>query len=1035
MKAFNLSALAVRQPSVTLFLIIAIVVAGGLAFLRLGRAEDPSFAIKSMTVTAIWPGASAREMQDQVADRLEKRLQELRWFDRVETQARPGSVTMTVTLKDSMPQAQLQPEFYQARKKLGDEAINLPRGVIGPFVNDEYGDVYFSLAALQAEGLPHRELVSRAERLRERLLLVPGVRKVNIIGEQRQRVYVEPSYRRLAALGIGPDAVSAALAAQNLLVPAAIVQTASQSVPLRISGTFDTLDAVRDTPIAIAGRSFRLGDIADVRHGLEDPASFLVRHQGAPALMLGVVMQDRYNGTRLGTDLGRAYASLRSELPLGITLIEVADQSRNIAEAYGEFMIKFAVALVVVILVSLRALGLRVGIVVALAVPLTLAAVFVIMLATGRDFDRITLGALILSLGLLVDDAIIAIEMMVVKMEEGLDRVAAATFAWGATAAPMLAGTLVTVIGFLPVGFAQSTAGEYAGNIFWIVAFALLTSWFVAVYFTPYLGVKLLPDIQPVAGGHEAIYATASYRRLRAAVGWCVDNRRVVTIATLVAFIVAAALLALAVPKQFFPSSDRPELLIEVSLKKGSTIEATTAVVERLEADLRREQQALFVDSFIGAGAPRFFLSLNPELPDPSFARIVVQTAGSHERDALMGRVGGLAAQGRYPEARVRATSLLFGPPVPYPVTFRISGPDPQVLRTLADDVARVVRAEPSARATNVDWGERAPMLRLEFDQQRLRLMGLDPAAVTRQVGALISGVAVTQVRTGDRTVDVVLQIPKAEQRNLAEIGDLTIATAAGRSLPLAQVARLVPDFEDPILKRRDRQPTITVRTDVAPGVQPPDVTAKIVPKLKTIINRLPSGYAITAGGAVEESGKANAALLPIFPVMLALMLTVIMLQTRSFRMTGLVFATAPLGLIGAVPALLVTGAPFGFNAILGLIGLAGILMRNTLILVDQIEIERSLGRDTGAAVIEATVRRARPVLLTAIAAILAFLPLTLSSFWGPLAIVLIGGTLVGTALTLFFLPALYALWFRAGRERVPARTDLSFAGKQAAST
>ncbi|PZN97623.1 MAG: MFS transporter [Alphaproteobacteria bacterium] len=1034
MKVPNLSALAVRQPSVTLFLIIAIIVAGTLAFLRLGRAEDPSFAIKSITVTAVWPGATAREMQDQVADRLEKRVQELRWFDRVETQARPGSVTMTVTLKDSMPQAQLQSEFYQARKKLADEAATLPRGVIGPLVNDEYGDVYFSLAALQADGLPHRDLVSRAERLRERLLRVPGVRKVNIIGEQRQRIYVEPSYRRIATLGLGPDAVLDALATQNLLLPAATVQTDGQSVPVRFTGAFDTLDTIRETPIAIAGRSLRLGDIADVRHGTEDPATYLVRHQGAPALMLGVVMQDRYNGTRLGADLGIAYAALRSELPLGLTLTEVADQSRNITEAYGEFMMKFAVALVVVILVSLRALGQRVGIVVALAVPLTLAAVFVIMLATGRDFDRITLGALILSLGLLVDDAIIAIEMMVVKMEEGLDRVAAATFAWGATAAPMLAGTLVTVIGFLPVGFAQSTAGEYAGNIFWIVAFALLTSWLVAVYFTPYLGVKLLPDVQPVAGGHEAIYATARYRRLRTAISRCVGNRGGVTVATLLAFGLAAALLVLAVPKQFFPSSDRPELLIELSLKKGTAIEATTRVAARLEADLRREPQALLVDSFIGAGAPRFFLSLNPELPDPAFARIVVQTAGARERDALMARVASLAAGGRYPEARVRATSLLFGPPVPYPVTFRVSGPDPQMLRTLADRVARVVRDDPAARATNIDWCERAPMLRLEFDHQRLRLLGLDPASVARQLAALVSGTTVTQVRSGDRTVDVVVRIPGTERRDLAHIGDLPITTAAGRPLPLAQVARLVPDFEDPILIRRDRQPTITVRADVAPGVQPPDVTASIMPGLKSIIDRLPGGYAITAGGAVEESGKANAALLPIFPVMLALMLTVIMLQTRSFRMTGLVFATAPLGLIGAVPALLLTGAPFGFNAILGLIGLAGILMRNTLILVDQIEIERAAGRDAEAAVIEATVKRSRPVLLTAIAAILAFLPLTLSSFWGPLAIVLIGGTLVGTVLTLFFLPAFYALWFRTDRDRYRMKAGMEQMARQAAT-
>jgi multidrug efflux pump len=1002
MRGPNLSAIGVRHGSVTLFLIIAIVAAGTLAFLRLGRAEDPSFTVKVLTVSAFWPGATAREMQDQVADRLEKRLQELRYYDRVETQARPGVVSMTVTLKDTTPPAAVPGEFYQARKKLADEAVNLPRGVIGPVVNDEYSDVYFALFALQAERMPHRQLVAEAEALRERLLHVPGVKKVNIIGERRQRIFVELSYRRLATLGLTPDQLVAALSQQNLLTAGGEVQTAAQSVSLRVDGAFDDLDAVRATPIAAGGRSFRLGDIAEVRRGYEDPPAYLVRHDGAPALVLGVVMRERWNGTTLGEALAKATTDIRAELPLGLTLTQVADQAKNIEEAYGEFMVKFAVALAVVMVVSLVALGFRVGLVVAAAVPLTLAAVFVIMLATGRDFDRITLGALILSLGLLVDDAIIAIEMMVVKMEEGLDRVAAATFAWGATAAPMLTGTLVTVIGFLPVGFAQSTAGEYAGNIFWIVAFALLVSWVVAVYFTPYLGVKLLPPVKPVPGGHEEIYATPRYMRLRSWVAWCVASRGRVTLAVVGALLLAGLLLALAVPKQFFPSSDRPEVLVEIYMPKGSSIEATEAVVRRVEDDVRRLPQARFVDAYVGAGAPRFFLSLNPELPDPSFAKLVVLTSGHRDRDALRAALKSKIAAGAYPEARVRVTGLLFGPPVPYPVAFRVSGPDVKRLRTLAAETAEIVRANPKTRDVNLDWAERAPAVRLRFDQERLRLLGLDPSSVARQVGALVSGVTVSQMRVGDRTVDVVIRAPDAERRGLSELDNLTVATADGRSVPLAGVARLVPEFEDPILVRRDRTPTITVRADIVSGVQPPDVTAEILRELRDLQARLPAGYAITAAGSVEESGKANAALAPIFPVMIVLMLTVIMLQTRSFRMTGLVFATGPLGLIGAVPALLLTGTSFGFNAILGLIGLAGILMRNTLILVDQIE---------------ATVRRARPVLLTALAAVLAFLPLTLSSFWGPLAIVLIGGTLVGTALTLFFLPALYALWFRVDRQ------------------
>ena len=1010
MRGPNLSAIAVRTPSVTLFLILALVGAGLVAFLRLGRAEDPSFTIKVATVSAAWPGASAREMQDQVADRLEKRLQELTWYDRVDTVARPGLVNMTVTLKDTTPPAAVPDEFYQVRKKMGDEAANLPRGVVGPIINDEYADVYFALFALQAAGLPHRELVAEAERLRSRLLGVPGVKKVVIVGEQPQRIFVDLSSRRLATLGLGPQAVLDALSAQNALQPAGEVETGAQSVRLRLTGAYDDLDAVRATPVAAGGRVIRVGDLAEVRRGYQDPPTFLVRHAGAPALELAVVMRDGWNGTRLGRDLARETRAIRADLPLGLALTQVSDQSRNIAEAYDEFMVKFVVALAVVMAVSLVALGWRVGVVVACSVPLTLAAVFVIMLVTGRQFDRITLGALILSLGLLVDDAIIAIEMMVVKLEEGLDRAAAATFAWHATAAPMLAGTLVTIVGFTPIGFAASGAGEYAGNIFWIVGYALVVFWVVAVYFIPYLGVKLLPKIEPVAGGHDAIYATPAYRRLRSWIAAAVGRRRVVTIVVFGTLVATGLLLAAAVPKQFFPTSGRPELLVEVYMPKGASIGATQAQVERLEADLSTRAEARSVDAYVGAGAPRFFLALNPELPDPSFAKLVVLTAGDRDRDALRAWLERRIASGAYPAARVRVLQLLFGPPVPYPVAFRVSGPNPDELRRIGMRVADAMRASPDVRGVNTDWGERAPTLRLQFDQARLRLLGLDPLAVGRQMQALVSGVTVSQARVGDRTADVVVRAPAAERLGLGSLGDLTIATPGGGSIPLAGVGRLEPGVEEPILVRRDRQPTLTVRADVRPGLQPPDVTAALLPRLEPLIRTLATGYGITPAGSVEESGKANAALAPIFPIMVVLMLTVIMLQTRSFRLTGLTFATAPLGLIGAVPALLLTGRPFGFTAILGLIGLAGILMRNTLILVDQIGAERDRGLPEREAVVEATVRRARPVVLTALAAVLAFLPLTLSSFWGPLAIVLIGGTLVGTALTLFFLPALYAL-------------------------
>lgn len=1015
MKGPNLSAIAVKEQSITLFLLLAIIAAGIFAFLQLGRAEDPSFTGKTMTVTALWPGATAREMQDQVADRLEKRLQELPYYDRVDTQARPGLVTLTLTFKDTTPPKDVPQLFYQARKKMGDETINLPRGVIGPVLNDEYSDVYFSLIAVQAKGLPHRQLVAETEAMRTQLQHVEGVQKVILIGEQKQRVFVEISYRKLATLGVPVDALLGALASQNLIQPAAEFQTASRLVLIRVTGAFDDLDAVRATPIAAGGRVFRLSDFAEVRIGTEDPASFEVRHGGEAALMLGVVMRAKYNGLTLGRALETRLDGIRAQLPLGLTVTEVADQAANIGEAYGEFMFKFAVALGVVMAVSLIALGWRVGIVVAMSVPLTLAAVFVIMLMTDRQFDRITLGALILSLGLLVDDAIIAIEMMVVKLEEGLTRIEAATFAWGATAAPMLAGTLVTIIGFLPVGFARSSAGEYAGNMFWIVGFALMVSWFVAVYFTPYLGVKLLPAIAPVAGGHDAIYATPRYRQLRGLVTRSVQRRGLVALSVLGLLIASGVLLGIAVPKQFFPSSDRPEVIIEVQLAHGSSIEATRGVVARIEQDLlgrkALSREVRFADSYIGGGAPRFFLSLNPEPIDPSFAKLIVLTPDSAARDRLRGQIEALVKAGRYPGARVRVLTLLFGPPVPFAVAFRVTGPDAQVLRTIAADVTKVVEANPDALDVNTDWGDRTPNLTLQLDSDRLRLLGLDPASVARQVAVLISGTTVAQARHGNRTTDVVVRTPLAERRALGDLGNLVIAASNGRGVSLGQVAKIVPSSEDPLLVRRDRVPTMSVRADVRPNVQPANVTAAIVPRLQPLIDKLPAGYAITAAGSVEEAGKANGALAPLFPIMVGLMLVVLMLQTRSFRMAALVFATAPLGLIGAVPALLLTGLPFGFNAILGLIGLAGILMRNTLILVDQIDTEAARGLGLEDAVIEATVRRARPVLLTAMAAVLAFLPLTFSSFFGPLAVVLIGGTLVGTALTLFFLPALYALW------------------------
>ncbi|UIY45241.1 efflux RND transporter permease subunit [Methylobacterium radiotolerans] len=1013
---FNLSALAVRERAVTLFLLLAVTAAGIFAFQKLGRAEDPTFTVKTMAVSAAWPGATTDEMQRQVADPLEKRLQELVYYDRVETTVRPGLMLMKVFFRDSMPPAKLQSEFYQARKKLSDQASSLPRGVLGPLFNDEFSDVYFALYALQAKGLPHRHLVLRAEDLRQRLLRVPGVEKINILGEQAQKIFVEVSYQRLATLGITGQQLLAALANQNDVTPAGFVEADGPRVYLRLDGAIDGLDALRNLPVAAGDRSLKLGDIAVVRRGYEDPKVFAIRNDGAPALVLGLVMKPGFNGLSLGQALNAEEVAIHHELPTGITFTKITDQAKVIDDAVHEFMVKFFTALSVVIFVSLVALGFRVGVVVALAVPLTLSAVFVVMMVTGRDFDRITLGALIISLGLLVDDAIIAIEMMVVRMEEGADRVSAATHAWSATAAPMLTGTLVTVAGFLPVGFAASTAGEYAGNIFWVVAFSLIVSWIVAVTFTPYLGVKLLPDIRQVEGGHAAIYATRNYQRLRRVVRLSVDHKWLAAGITVALFAAAAAGMG-KVEKQFFPNSERSELIVEVTLPTGSAFATTEASVRKVEAAVRAIPEAGEITSYIGQGMPRFVISFDPELPDPAFAQVVVQTADAHARDVLRGKVRQLVDAGGFPEARVRVLQIVFGPPVRFPVAFRVVGPDLDVIRRVAAQVRDVMMANPNMRLVHLDWGDRTPSLHLALDQERLRLIGLTPKEAGQQLQSYLNGTPATQVRENLRSVDVVLRSPGPERRSLGDIGDLTLTTRDGRQVPLSQVAHLESRNEDAVLKRYNRETYIRVQGDVIDGKQPPDIHAQIVPELAAVKAKLPPGYRIDTAGSVEESEKAMTALVTVFPLMLIVTLTVIMLQVRSFTTMVMVFATAPLGLVGAVPTLLVFHQPFGFNAILGLIALSGILMRNTLILVDQIHHDRAAGLSDYEAIVESTVRRARPVILTAAAAMLAFIPLTHSVFWGALAYVLIGGVGVGTLLTLLFLPALYALWFRVARD------------------
>lgn len=1020
--SLNLSALAVRERAVTLFFIVLLAAAGAYAFVRLGRAEDPSFTIKTITVTSVWPGATAREMQDLVAEPLEKRLQELTWYDRVETTTRPGYAYLTVTLKDSTPPGAVEEEFYQARKKLGDEARNLPQGVLGPFVNDEYSDVSFALYALKAKGMPMRDLVRQAETIRQDMLHVPGVKKINLVGERPEQIFVSFSYAKLATLGASVQDIAAALQRRNTVTPAGSVDTRGPQVFIRFDGAYDSVETIADTPVVVAGRTLKLSDLAEVKRGYEDPATYLIRHNGEPAIMLSVVMQQGWNGLDLGKALEERSATIAQSLPLGITLAKVSDQAVNIQEAVGEFMLKFAMALGVVLFVSLVSLGWRVGIVVALAVPLTLGLVFLIMLETGRFFDRITLGALILALGLLVDDAIIAIEVMVVKMEEGMDRIKAAAYAWSHTAAPMLSGTLVTIIGLMPVGFARSTAGEYAGNIFWIVGFALIVSWVVAVVFTPYLGVKMLPAFKPVEGGHHAIYNTPNYRRLRSLIVIAVRHKYLTC--GVVAIVMAVSVVGMgAVKQQFFPTSDRPEVLVEVRLPEGSSIETTTAAVKKLETWLQRQPEAKIVTSYIGQGAPRFFFAMAPELPDPAFAKIVILTPDASARESLKQRMRTVVADGLVPEAYVRITQLVFGPYTPFPVEFRITGPDPVELYKISDAALTLMKRVPDVRQANRDWGNRSPVLRFIPDQDRLNLIGLSSAEAAQQLQLLLSGIPVTQVRENIRTVSVIARSAGESRLDPSRLADFSLMSRTGRAVPLDQIGHAEVRSEEPIMKRRDRVPVVTIRSDINEATQPPEVSREVLQALQPLIASLPVGYRIEMGGNIEESLKANVALVQVFPAMIAAMLIVIILQVRSLSTMAMVMLTGPLGLAGVVPALLLFHQPFGFNAILGLIGLAGILMRNTLILTEQIKENKAAGLDDYHAVIEATVQRTRPVMLTALAAVLAFIPLTHSVFWGSMAYTLIGGTAVGTVMILLFLPALYAAWFRI-REPVVAEAQ-----------
>jgi multidrug efflux pump len=1023
MQRFNLSAWAITHRPLVLFMILLLGAAGIYAYLNLGRAEDPSFTIKTMVVNVAWPGATATEMQKQVADKIEKKLQALPYLDRVESYSRPGVSFIQVFLSDKTPPAKVKELWYQVRKKVGDVRGELPSGIVGPSFNDEFGDVYSVLYMLTADGATLAELKARAEDIRQRLLRVPDVNKVDLIGERPEKIFIEFSHAKLATLGLTPQQIFDSVARQNAVISGGSVETSADRINLRVTGAFSGVEAIAAVPVQVEGRNFRLGDIATVNRGYEDPASFIVRSGGKPALGLGVSMQDGANLITLGENLKRAMNAITGDLPVGIELTQIADQPRIVEQSVSEFFQTFLEALAVVLFVSFLSLGWRTGIVVALSVPLVLAIVFVVMYAAGIDLHRITLGALIIALGLLVDDAIIAIETMVVKMEQGWDRARAATFAWTSTAFPMLTGTVVTAAGFLPVGFAQSSSGEYAGGIFWVVGLALIASWIVAVVFTPYLGLQLLPDFarHGARENPDAIYDTRVYRGLRRVIELCLRWRATVVAVTGLMFVAAVAGFAL-VQQQFFPTSTRAELFLEMRLPEGTAIGVTDATAKQAEQLIGDDPDIATYTTYVGQGSPRFWLGLNPVLPNPNFAQIVIVTKNVEARERVKARLDKAIADGALPQARARVDRFVFGPPVGFPVQFRVVGPDPMQVRTIAEQVRQVMAANSKIVDAHLDWSEQVKSIRLEVDQDRARALGLTPQDVAQTLQTLISGYTVTQYREGIEHIDVVARAVAPERLALDRLPALTVATRNGIAVPLSQIARLNYEYEEPILWRRNRDLVLTVRGDIVDGVQAPDVSAEVAPKLKGIIDALPYGYRIETGGSVEESAKANSALLAVFPLMGIAMLALLMIQLQSFSRLALVLVTAPLGLIGATGALLLASQPFGFVALLGLIALAGMIMRNTVILVDQIDHDIAAGHAPYRAIIDATVRRARPVVLTALAAILGMIPLARSVFWGPMAITIMGGLFVATVLTLLVVPALYSLWFRVRRDE-PAET------------
>lgn len=1011
-KRFNLSRWAIAHPSIARFLFGLIIIAGALGLTHMGQKEDPDFTFRVMVVQTVWPGASLQDMEDQVVNKIERKLQETPHLDWVKSYTRAGFAITTIQIKGDTNTAEVKDAFYQIRKKVGDIGNELPSGLLGPYFNDEFGDTFITLHSISGDGYTYPELKKFAIQARDMLLSTPGVEKATIIGDQAEQIYIDVSSKVLAERGLTLNDLRNAIIGQNNVDPAGTVDTSTRSVRISVEGDVNKVEDIKNLRLNAGGQVTRLGDIATVTAGLQDPYTAKFLFNGHPSVQLGVVMAPGFKVTDVGKSVEETYKRFEASLPVGVQVDQIANQPDVVTDAISEFMHALGEALVIVLIVSFLSIGWRSGLVIAIAIPLVLAATFAIMYEFGIDLQRISLGALIIALGLLVDDAMIVVELMERKLEEGLVKLDAASFAYSSTAFPMLTGTLITTAGFIPVGFAASTAGEYVRTLFYVVGIALVVSWFVAVYFTPWLGYMILKQ-RHHAGEHHDVFDTRFYRRLRSSVTWAVRHRVIVLLLTLAAFVGSLWSFQF-IPQNFFPQSSRPEILVDLWLPEGTSIKEVERQAQALEARMANDPDKRFIATYVGQGAPRFFLPLDQQLTNPNYAQMLVMAKDEPARERLIAKMRGILAAD-FPSVRGKVDRLFLGPPTGWPVQLRVMGPDRQEVRRIADEVKQRFAQNPLLGAIHDDWLEPVPAMKLVIDQDRARALGVTSQRIRQMLQATMSGVTLDNYREGEETVGIVAREPDASRHLLTSVNSVYIPTDSGGFVPLSQVAKIVPVMEQGIEWRRDRLPTISVRATLPDNVQSNDVTAKLYNDMADLRSSLPAGYKIEIQGGAEDSAESQASIAAKAPIMLVIIVVLLMAQLQHFGKAMLVLATGPLGIIGAAGALLISGAPFGFVAILGVIALLGIIIRNSIILVDQIDQDIAAGMDRKEAIIGSAVRRFRPIMLTALTAVLALIPISRGVFWGPLAYAMMGGILVATVLTIFVLPAGYALFF--GRE------------------